>query len=413
MASDRMLLVVSQSNCEAANPKPRDIAGFGTIGRVAEIEILKAGSSRVRLDGIQRGKVLRLTRRDGVFEATVQPIDPRPRRLGRDAKKTLDYAMDLFFGKYMDYCEAAGLPFYGMMHFAVDPDEAYKKGNYEVWCDVFAGNLGSAVATEKRQQLLETLSPSRRIKFLGEVLKTRIKELASDPGLREKLKAERQRAREEASKAKLARETEIAAKLEHLKKDIVGILRQPQATANPPTRITFELPIMPIRDVVVLPFTQMPFVVGREFNLAALNQALAADRGIFLATQHDASVEEPRADEVYHFGMIVHILETIKLPDNNVRVLVEGVQAAKAVQITRDDKCFRAVVEADANPQDPPSETLSALKTTWELVREHSLPLPDQQRLLEIFSADGPLNFIREALNMVVKARNSQSQASS
>jgi len=59
---------------------------------------------------------------------------------------------------------------------------------------------------------------------------------------------------------------------------------------------TKRLPMMPIRDVVIFPFMMTPFVVGRESSVRALEEALAADKKIFLATQHDASVDEPRPD---------------------------------------------------------------------------------------------------------------------
>ena len=61
---------------------------------------------------------------------------------------------------------------------------------------------------------------------------------------------------------------------------------------------TKRLPMMPIRDVVIFPYMMTPFVVGRESSVRALEEALAADKKIFLATQHDASVDEPRPDEI-------------------------------------------------------------------------------------------------------------------
>jgi len=60
-----------------------------------------------------------------------------------------------------------------------------------------------------------------------------------------------------------------------------------------------KLPMMPIRDVVIFPFMMTPFVVGRESSVRALEEALAADKKIFLATQHDASIDEPKANEIY------------------------------------------------------------------------------------------------------------------
>ena len=79
-----------------------------------------------------------------------------------------------------------------------------------------------------------------------------------------------------------------------------------------------KLPMMPIRDVVIFPFMMTPFVVGRESSVRALEEALAADKKIFLATQHDASIDEPKANEIYQVGTIVNIVQSLKLPDGNI-----------------------------------------------------------------------------------------------
>src|ERR1700694_3333654 len=107
---------------------------------------------------------------------------------------------------------------------------------------------------------------------------------------------------------------------------------------------TKRLPMMPIRDVVIFPFMMTPFVVGRETSVRALEEAMAGDKKIFLATQHDASIDEPKPDEIYAVGTIVNIVQSLKLPDGNIKVLVEGVERAKVVSVTDDEGFFRAVV---------------------------------------------------------------------
>src|ERR671928_721975 len=107
---------------------------------------------------------------------------------------------------------------------------------------------------------------------------------------------------------------------------------------------TRRLPMMPIRDVVIFPFMMTPFVVGRESSVRALEEALGADKKIFLATQHDASVDEPRPDEIYHVGTVANIVQSLRLPDGNIKVLVEGVERGKVVSISEDEGFFRAVV---------------------------------------------------------------------
>ncbi|MBM3812802.1 MAG: endopeptidase La [Acidimicrobiia bacterium] len=119
---------------------------------------------------------------------------------------------------------------------------------------------------------------------------------------------------------------------------------------------TRRLPMMPIRDVVIFPHMMTPFVVGRESSVRALEDAMAGDKKIFLATQHDASVDEPSPEEIYTVGTVANIVQSLKLPDGNIKVLVEGVERGKIVSVTDDDGYFRAVVrtfhfKVDQGPQ--------------------------------------------------------------
>src|SRR5579863_6834706 len=107
---------------------------------------------------------------------------------------------------------------------------------------------------------------------------------------------------------------------------------------------TKKLPMMPIRDVVIFPYMMTPFVVGRESSVRALEEALAADKKIFLATQHDAGVDEPKPNEIYQVGTVVNIVQSLKLPDGNIKVLVEGIERAKILQVTDGDGFFEATV---------------------------------------------------------------------
>jgi ATP-dependent Lon protease len=123
--------------------------------------------------------------------------------------------------------------------------------------------------------------------------------------------------------------------------------------------------MMPIRDVVIFPYMMTPFVVGRDSSVRALEEALASDKKIFLATQHDASVDEPRPDEIYSVGTVANIVQSLKLPDGNIKVLVEGVERGKIISVSEDEGYFRSVVKTfnfkvDAGPQ---LETLVARVT--------------------------------------------------
>src|SRR2546422_9407614 len=81
---------------------------------------------------------------------------------------------------------------------------------------------------------------------------------------------------------------------------------------------TKKLPMMPIRDVVIFPYMMTPFVVGRESSVRALEEALTSDKKIFLATQHDASVDEPKPNEIYQVGTIVNIVQSLRSEERRV-----------------------------------------------------------------------------------------------
>src|SRR5512140_446090 len=108
---------------------------------------------------------------------------------------------------------------------------------------------------------------------------------------------------------------------------------------------TRKLPMMPIRDVVIFPHMMTPFVVGRESSVRALEEALAGEKKIFLATQHDASVDEPRPDEIFSVGTIANIVQHLKQSDGNIKVLVEGVERGKVLSVSEDEGYFKATVK--------------------------------------------------------------------
>ena len=105
-----------------------------------------------------------------------------------------------------------------------------------------------------------------------------------------------------------------------------------------------RVPMMPVRDMVIFPQQMTPFIVGREASVRALEEALAGDKKIFLSTQHDASVDDPKPEEIYAVGTLANIVQSVKLPDGNIKVLVEGVERARAVSIATEEGFFRATV---------------------------------------------------------------------
>ena len=99
---------------------------------------------------------------------------------------------------------------------------------------------------------------------------------------------------------------------------------------------------MPVRDMVIFPQQMTPFIVGREASVRALEEALAGDKKIFLSTQHDASIDDPKPEEIYAVGTLANIVQSVKLPDGNIKVLVEGVERARSLSISTEEGFFRA-----------------------------------------------------------------------
>jgi ATP-dependent Lon protease len=201
---------------------------------------------------------------------------------------------------------------------------------------------------------------------------------------------------------------------------------------------TRKLPMMPIRDVVIFPFMMTPFVVGRESSVRALEEALAADKKIFLATQHDASVDEPKSNELYQVGTVVNIVQSLKLPDGNIKVLVEGIERGKILQIADADGYLEATIRT-AKYAAEPSPTLEAAmqrvtslfeqyvklcqslnyetmiaavrmedpaKLTDTIAANLQLSIEEKQELLEIFDPTERLNRIADVLEIEIEKLN-------
>jgi ATP-dependent Lon protease len=201
---------------------------------------------------------------------------------------------------------------------------------------------------------------------------------------------------------------------------------------------TRKLPMMPIRDVVIFPHMMTPFVVGRESSVRALEEALAADRKIFLATQHDASVDEPKPHEIYQVGTIANIVQNLKLPDGNIKVLVEGVERGKVLQLVNTDGYFEATVRTvkhfpEVTPvleaaiqrvhslwdqyaklcqslsQEPAVNTQAVsdpAKLSDNIAQNLQLSIEEKQELLEIFDPVERLTRIADVLDIEIEKLN-------
>jgi ATP-dependent Lon protease len=104
--------------------------------------------------------------------------------------------------------------------------------------------------------------------------------------------------------------------------------------------------VLPLRDIVVFPHMIVPLFVGREKSIRALEEVVKTDRHILLATQINATDDDPATDAIYQVGTLASVLQLLKLPDGTVKVLVEGVSRARIKTYTRSDEFYEAEAEA-------------------------------------------------------------------
>ncbi|MGB7824305.1 MAG: LON peptidase substrate-binding domain-containing protein, partial [Candidatus Sulfotelmatobacter sp.] len=196
--------------------------------------------------------------------------------------------------------------------------------------------------------------------------------------------------------------------------------------------------MMPIRDVVIFPYMMTPFVVGRESSVRALEEALAADKKIFLATQHDASIDEPKSNEIYQVGTIVNIVQSLKLPDGNIKVLVEGIERGRLLQATDADGYMQASVRVARYPTEMNAQIEAGMQRVTTLFEQYvklcqalnyetmisavrmedpakltdiiaanlQLSIEEKQELLEIFDPSERLSRIADVLDVEIEKLN-------
>ncbi|MBZ0090499.1 MAG: LON peptidase substrate-binding domain-containing protein, partial [Thermoanaerobaculia bacterium] len=107
-----------------------------------------------------------------------------------------------------------------------------------------------------------------------------------------------------------------------------------------------SLPVVPLRDMVVFPHMMAPFIVGRESSVHALELALGAStKRIFLVAQRDPKVDEPLRDDLYDLGVVARVVQNLKLPNGNIKVMVEGVQRARLLTLEEREGTHWAELE--------------------------------------------------------------------
>ncbi|MBA3631584.1 MAG: endopeptidase La, partial [Acidobacteria bacterium] len=144
-----------------------------------------------------------------------------------------------------------------------------------------------------------------------------------------------------------------------------------------PTDIA-RYPMVPIRDVVIFPFTKVAFKIGRPSSVRALEQAMTGERNIFLATQHDATVDEPNPEQIYTVGTLGRILQAQKQENGQIKVVVEGRERGLAARFEQDDDgMFYAFVRRVPSVDESGYRTDGLLQKISSLVEQFLRVSPD------------------------------------
>ena len=133
----------------------------------------------------------------------------------------------------------------------------------------------------------------------------------------------------------------------------------------------FNLPLLPLRDIVVFPNMVIPLFVGRDKSINALNEVMKKEKKIILVTQKNSEVDDPTKNDVFSYGCESNILQLLKLPDGTVKVLVEGINRVKITDYT-DNKDFitcsyEKVIDQINKEEDLIQTALSAVKKLEKL----------------------------------------------
>src|SRR5438132_1370477 len=196
-------------------------------------------------------------------------------------------------------------------------------------------------------------------------------------------------------------------------------------------------PMVPIRDVVIFPFTKVAFKIGRPGAVRCLELALASDPTIFLATQHDATVDEPAPEQIYGIGTIARILQSQRQENGQIKVVVEGRERATTVRIENNDGAFTALVRRAPIVNEENMRLDALVQKIGQLIEQHlrlapevqsdalqtamrnadpshmadalssqlRISVEDKQGLLELFSTQARLTRLIEVLEMEIEER--------
>ncbi len=211
-----------------------------------------------------------------------------------------------------------------------------------------------------------------------------------------------------------------------------------KAKTEKPSGKSEKFPLLPLRDVIIFPHMVVPLFVGREKSIAALEEAVQNDNELFLVTQKDASILNPDSEDIYEVGTVVNIIQMLRLPDNTVKVLIEGKYRAKVNKFESNSNGYWAEIEKCNNVIDDavnleasvrsiksifeqyvklnkriPPELLMSISSITDpsrlgdiIVAHLSMKIPEKQEILEAINVEERLKLLLEKMQGEIEIIN-------
>jgi ATP-dependent Lon protease len=150
------------------------------------------------------------------------------------------------------------------------------------------------------------------------------------------------------------------------KDDLISLIEEDSIHSQIPK----ALPLLPVRDIVVFCDMVMPLFVGRERSIRAVEEGVARDGFLMLATQKDPAIENPATNDIYAVGTVSRVLRILKLPDGRAKALVQGVAKARIIRYLRKRSSYR--VQIEVIEEQPIEEINLEVEALMRTVRENS-----------------------------------------
>ena len=389
----KLFIVKSRQSAVAASAQ----SDLHSMGVIAEVKAWQSAGEhfRVAITAEARAELLKLQQIEGCLRARVRVIPHVAVIEGEGIELFQDATGPWEEYEVLSY--DAGLYVSGISFSA----PGLNLEDVAVLCDIFSHGAQVRIEPEGEahyidlQPLLEELDPFKRFRLFGEIFQAELDRLKNDPELQRKVEQERERRRQEQVKQQEQRAEKIS-KLKTIAAQGIPVETEREAVSWERLR----LPMLPLRDAVVFPFTQLPFIAGREMSIAAVQQATQAGETIFLVAQRDPQIDAPAASDIFTTGVVARILRHYKLPDGNINLTVQGTRIAKIEELSKEQGYYSAVVEALV-PQELSPELQQALEIAIELIGSPDISLEQRQRLLESWAGKSPLQWLAESVSIL------------